>query len=238
MADRPLISVVTGTRNRHEAVQNAVGEVRRQTYRPLEHIIVSDGPDGILRGRIHELKLQQVGAHGGRVPLKFVETGRVWSDELARSTSAVPFMVAQFLARGTLQMWLSDDEEMEPDHIEALYDLMEETHSDFVYSRAEWWVPGRPALNRVIGTVPPTPDQLTNVLYRTALLDYGHFRPGVGRGTDWDQVGRWIEAGASYDMLDRITFRHRADQVGGVDPVTELQPLRGWIPRRGARNTQ
>lgn len=235
MADRPLISVVTGTRNRHEAVQNALGEVRRQTYRPLEHVIVADGPDPVLRkllaGEGHNAYY-----HG--VPIVFQETGRVWSDELARSTSAVPFMVAQFLARGTLQMWLSDDEEMEPDHIEALYDLMEESHSDFTYSRAEWWVPGRPALNRVIGTVPPTPDQLTNVLYRTALLDYGHFRPGVGRGTDWDQVGRWIEAGASYDMLDRITFRHRADQVGGVDPVTQCQPLRGWIPRRGARNTQ
>jgi glycosyltransferase involved in cell wall biosynthesis len=38
-----LVSVVTGTWHRHELLMEAIKNVRAQTYRPLEHVIVSDG---------------------------------------------------------------------------------------------------------------------------------------------------------------------------------------------------
>jgi hypothetical protein len=62
------------------------------------------------------------------------------------------------------------------------------------------------------------------------LLDYGKFETHVGRGTDLHQVGSWLEAGARYAFLNQVTFRHRADQVGGVCPNTTRQPLRGHVP--------
>jgi hypothetical protein len=224
--ERPLVSVITATRGRPDEAMACIDRVRAQSYRPLEHVMVSDGPDRALR-----LFVEASGPSTGGVSLVFQETGRVWSDELAYSPGAVPFMVAQFLASGTLQMWLSDDEEMDPDHIALLVDLLEETESDFVYSRAEWYCPSQPHLNRIIGTDPPTPDQLTNALYRTALLDYGKFETHVGRGTDWHQVSHWLAADARYAMLDRVTFRHRADQVGGQCAVQTRQPLRGHTRR-------
>lgn len=222
----PLVSVVTATWQRHDLVIAAMDRVRAQTYRPIEHVIVSDGPDPELAS----LAAGHVLTHAWRsdpIPVTFQECGRHWSGELALSVAAAPFLVAQLLARGTVQMWLSDDEEMDPEHVALLVELLESTDSDFVYSRADWWVPGCPDLDRVIGTVPPRPEEITNALYRTALLDYGTFLPHVGRGTDWHQIQRWIEAGAAYAMLDRVTFRHRADQVGGEEPNRVRQPLRG-----------
>jgi hypothetical protein len=218
----PLVSVVTATWQRPAEIVNAVRQVRAQTYRPLEHVIVSDGPDPELRGL-----LAGAAAPGRDVPVVFAECGRHWSGELALSVGAAPFMVAQFLAHGPVQMWLSDDEEMDPAHIALLVDLLEASDSDFVYSRAEWWVPGHPEMGRVIGTVPPRPEEITNALYRTALLDYGTFMTHVGRGTDWHQISRWIDAGASYAMSPHVTFRHRADQLGGEESNRLKQPLRG-----------
>jgi hypothetical protein len=217
---QPLVSVVTATRDRHNDALSCVSRVRQQSYRPLEHVMVSDGPDPGLKLRLASKGLSDV-------PLVFQETGRCWSDELAYSPGSAAFLVAQFLASGPLQMWLSDDEEMDVDHVSLLVDLLQRTDSDFVYSRAEWWVPGRPELKRIIGRNPPAPDQLTNALYRTAVLDYGTFEPHVGAGTDWHQVSQWIAGGARYAMLNRVTFRHRADQVGGQVKNKTRQVLRG-----------
>jgi hypothetical protein len=234
VTDRPLVSVVTATRDRHAEVRACIDQVRSQTYRPIEHVIVADGPDPALRELLYYEYAVGMGgpadadwAGPDGVHLAFVETGRCWSAEWANSPAAAPFLVAQLLARGELQMWLSDDEEMDPRHVETLVDAVLGQDVDFAYSLTEWWVPDRPELTRVIGTIPPRPDQLTNVLYRTALLDYGRFEPHVGRGTDWHQVAAWLAAGASYALVKQITFRHRADQLGGVAPVAYRQPLRG-----------
>lgn len=218
MAD-PLVSIVTATWQRPVEMADAIAQVRSQTYRPIEWVVVSDGPDPALR--------RFLAREAGDLPVVFAECGRHWSGELALSTGAAPFMVAQFLAHGPLQMWLSDDEAMDQQHVALLVDLLEASNSDFVYSRAEWWVPGHPEMTRIIGTDPPRPDEITNALYRTALLDYGTFMTHVGRGTDWHQISRWIDAGAAYAMLPGVTFRHRADQLGGEEPNRLKQPLRG-----------
>lgn len=225
----PLVSVVTATRNRHAEIGQAIKQVRAQTYRPLEHVIVSDGPDPVLAEIVDHIRCDQsLDPDQDRVvPIVFAETGRVWSDELAYSPGAAPFLVAQMLAHGPLQMWLSDDETMVPWHIEELVRLLENGGHDFVYSRAEWWVPGQPELARIIGTDPPQPDQITNALYRTALLDYGTFEPHIGAGTDWHQVKQWMAAGASFAMNPQVTFSHRADQIGGNVGRRIRQPLRG-----------
>lgn len=228
MTDRPLVSIITATRDRHHELANAIEQVRAQTYRPLEHVIVADGPDPALRSLIYEAKVGQIHARSKRVPIIFQETGRCWSDEMAFSPGAAAFQVAQLLGHGELQMWFSDDEEMDPRHVELLVDLLESTNSDFVYSKALWYTaPGLPPLSYIIGAYPPHPDQLTNCLYRTALMDYGKFETHMGRGTDWYQVDHWMKAGASYALLDQVTFKHRADQVGGTFPTVARQPLRG-----------
>src|SRR6188508_341907 len=97
-----------------------IENVREQTYRPLEMVIVSDGPDAELR----EIIAREQGC--GDVPILFAELGRNWSTYLTNSHSVAAFGTAQYMARGDLQMWLSDDERcLVPDHIEALVDFLE-----------------------------------------------------------------------------------------------------------------
>jgi glycosyltransferase involved in cell wall biosynthesis len=120
VSERKLVSVVTGTWQRHDLLLGAIENVRQQTYRPLEHVIVADGPDPWL-ARSHAedwpetdeldsqgLYLRSCGVDD--VPIRFVELGFHSSSLLRDSISAAPFMVAQLLARGEYQITFSDDE--------------------------------------------------------------------------------------------------------------------------------
>lgn len=228
MSERLLVSVVTGTWQRHDLLLEAIENVRAQTYRPLEMVIVSDGPDERLAQMVYDAT-----ANVHDVDVHFAECGRHWSSFLAASMSTAPFLVAQLLARGPLQMWLADDERMTPDHIESLVDLLETTDSDFVYPRVRL-VPG-PGVSLtpyVIGTDPPMFGTITHALYRAELLDYRMFTFSVGSATDWDQIAHWMAAGARWAMLDRVTLSHRLDKLGEGDHFrAERQPLRGHKER-------
>lgn len=206
----------------------AIANVRQQTYRPLEHVIVSDGPDERLAQLVYDAT-----ANVHDVDVTFQELGRHWSSFLAASMSTAPFLVAQLLARGPLQMWLADDERMEPDHIESLVHLLEAEDADFAYSYVRLVPgPGVPLTPHVIGSDPPMKGQITNALYRTELLDYRMFTFGVGSATDWDQVSHWMDGGARHAMLDRVTLVHQIDKLGEGDHFrSERQPLRGHRER-------
>lgn len=244
MTDRPLVSVITGTYNRHDLLQDAIENVRQQTYPNIEHVIVSDGPDCELADLMKTLQIQDMeasifaGEHGTKpapsgVPIRFAECGRHWSSFLAASISTVPFQVAQWMARGPYLMWLADDERMTPDHIESLVDLLEATDSDFTYSYARLVPgPGVPITPMIIGSDPPMLGQITNALFRAELLDYRGFTTHVGSATDWDQVRHWMAAGARWAMLDRVTLTHQIDKLGeGPDFKGGRQPLRGHRER-------
>lgn len=224
MTDRPLVSVITGTWQRHDLLLEAIENVRQQTYPNIEHVIVSDGPDRELRAL--------VSADGPSiVPICFAECGRHWSSFLAASMSAVPFQVAQWMARGEYLCWMADDDRFDPDHIESLVNLLEATDSDFVYSRCRVWsVNTHPGDYEEIGTDPPALAQVTNALFRAELLDYRGFRTHIGSGSDWDQVEGWMQAGARWTMLDRVTMSHRRDKIGeGPNYRAQRHFLRGQL---------
>lgn len=215
---RKLVSVVTGTWKRHDLLLEAIENVRQQTYRPLEHVIVSDGPDPILDSLLtgeDEHRWRDDGTEDSRwVPITFQELG-FWSSGLfANSISAAPFMVAQLLARGELQMWLADDERMlVPDHIEKLVDLLESTDADFAYPQVRCYREPPNNADMVIGTNPPRNGQITHALYTRAALDKGMlFRTHVGSGTDWDAVARTMASGARWAFLPEVTLEHRIDK--------------------------
>ena len=74
MSDRKLVSVVTGTYNRHDLLLEAIENVRQQTYRPLEHVIVADGPDDTVRDIFYRSENERAnGMHD--VPIVFQELG-------------------------------------------------------------------------------------------------------------------------------------------------------------------
>lgn len=209
---RPLVSVITGTYDRHELLLEAIENVRQQTYRPLEHIIVADGPDDTLRQLLADLQVRD--DLPGRLyrdlpPIIFQELGFHSSSLFTDSISAAPFMVAQLLARGDYQMWLADDERMlVPDHIEQLVSLLEQYDADFAYPKVEmtWPNSGR---RTVIGQNPPRNGQVTHMLYRRDALDKGAlFRTHVGSGTDWDAFARLMASGSRWVFNPHVTLTH------------------------------
>lgn len=218
------VSIITGT-NRLAELKECIRNVQEQGYSNIEHCIAYEGPND----QEIENYLQYYHSYNGTI--KSVRLGRHWSRFLAKSISAVPYQVAQWLASGDYLMWLADDERIDLDHVSSLVRLLEEKDVDFVYSRCNIWfnheTTGRTGMAQV-GTDPPRYGQITNALYRAELLDYCGFEPHVGSGTDIFQVTNWMKAGASWAMLDRPTITHRVDKLGeGPDYITLRQPLRG-----------
>jgi GT2 family glycosyltransferase len=211
---RLLVSVLTGTWQRHELLAGAIENVRQQTYRPLEHVIVSDGPDRELSRYIMDVVLSEpCPVDDPRyVSLRFVELGQHWTGILRDSYAAAPLQTAMFLARGSYQIWLADDERMAPDHIASLVELLESRDADLAYSQAEIYMRDDPERRWVIGTDPPAYGQITNVLYRAELLRESLYVFGDDRASDWATYSRWLSAGARHAFLDRVTFTHRADR--------------------------
>ena len=210
MLDRPLVSIITPTWQRPKLLLETIDNVRAQTYRPLEHVIVSDGPD-------HGLKTQvtytaQAGCEREFVPVRFVELGRNWSSYLPNSFCAAPNVVGMLTARGEYQTWACDDERMDPDHIDSLVTALENDGADFAYGRVRLYRPGQtPEQGFDIGTPSPQCGQITNALWRADLLKRGLYPFGAGMTSDWACIEQWINAGATWAYVDRVTMDHRID---------------------------
>ena len=223
-----LVSVITGTYNRPYSLGQCIEYVQAQTYNNVEHCIAHDG---LASEDVMEVVSKHLFSNNTVKQLKFVQTGRQWSQFLANSISAVPFQVAQWLASGDYICWFADDETMEPDHIEKLVKLLEEKDVDFVYPKSECWfnTPGFVRGSSVIGKKTPVVGQITTVLARVELLDYRGFNTDVGSGTDWDQISSWMAAGASWAFLEEVTHTHRVDKLGDAELNKTKQVLRGHV---------
>lgn len=201
----PLVSVVTPTWRRHDDLLGLVSNLVRQTYRPLEHVVVSDGPDDEVADLLgHAATLTDV-------PIRFVDLGRNWSSVLPDSFCAAPLVVGQLVARGAYQMFASDDERFDPDHVASLTDALEAEGADFAYGRVRMWWAGRPEHVWEIGTPTPQCGQITNALYRSDLLAKGLYPFGAGMTSDWACISMWLGRGARAAFVDRATMSHRVD---------------------------
>lgn len=208
---RPLVSVVTGTWDRHDLLLETIENVRQQTYPNIEHVIVSDGPDHELEDLVAQAAGEDTPA-AANIPITYQAIGFQSSEFFVDSPSAAPFKVAQFLARGEMQCWLADDERMlVPDYIERMVATLEEGY-DFAYSYVSCYWVGRPQSPWVIGTDPPQHGQITSSFYRRELLKHRMFELHVGSATDWDMVKHWMEAGARWKLIPEVLFSHRVDK--------------------------
>lgn len=222
---KPLVSVITACiPERLPLLIETMAHLREQNYPNLEHCIVFEGEPAEVAIAVAETHYAESTRMSRYIPTRTVGLGRWWSRYLAASHAVIPFQVAQWMASGDYLMWLCDDERMiAPDHISALVDLLESRNVDFVYPRVELWAKDDPTYRRIIGTDPPQVGQFTHCLYRADLLDYRGFTQHVGYGSDWDQPKHWMHFGATWAMLDRVTFRHRADHL---EPGPEYRETR------------
>lgn len=222
MGTKPLVSIITPTWQRHSLLMETIQNVREQTYQDLEHVIVSDGPDGVLEDLVDEEierydndRIARLGYAGlgseAMVPIRYMALGRNWSTFLPRSFGVAPLTVGALMASGEYHLWLCDDERMKPDHVEHLVELIERTGADFVYPHVLMWKPSLPGIAWTIGADPPEYGQITNFLYRASALQKAMYCFDIPEAADWNLVRRWMEAGATWAMSDRCTISHRAD---------------------------
>jgi glycosyltransferase involved in cell wall biosynthesis len=220
MTARPLVSVITPTWQRPKLLRACIENVRAQVYRPLEHVIVSDGRDDELVaamrrwGFVSAMRLAEAGCDAGTVdvPIQTVHLGRNWSTFLPDSFCAAPVTVGMLVASGEYQTWLADDEVMDPEHIAALVAALEAAGADFAYSRVRMHhVGAQPEQGYEIGADRPQMGQITNCLYRADLLKRGLYPFGAGMTSDWACIQRWMQAGATWAYVPRVTLTHRID---------------------------
>lgn len=192
MAGQPLCSVITPTWQRHETLLGrCIPSVAAQDYRPVEHIVVSDGPDLDLKLQV---KLRAPDVVYAEVPEH--HPGARWG-HWAR-------LCGIELARGEFIAWLDDDNAYRPHHLSSVITEMERTGAGFGYSIALFQGRGQPY---PVGAIPPQYGQIdTSVLvHRRELLGLATWRDEGQETVDWDLVSRWLAAGATWAFVPHVT---------------------------------
>lgn len=213
MSDRPLLSVITPTWQRHELLLGCIENVRDQTYPNIEHIVVSDGQDDDLRHALWAAghRPADTFTDGGSRHLSLHLLGRNWSGFLPNNFGIGPIVAGLLHASGEYVAVWCDDERAEPHHLTAMVDLLESTGCDFVYPVVQFWRNGqRPEDGYQIGCDPPVHGEFTHYVAR--MTAFQKAMPQWGQHpVDWTLCEAWMAAGATWAMLPELTFSHRAD---------------------------
>jgi glycosyltransferase involved in cell wall biosynthesis len=188
----PLVSVITPTWRRHETLlTRCIPSVRAQTYRAIEHVIVSDGPDPDLRG------LLGAGVTYDELPDR--PAGPVDYGSRARNR-------ALELATGRYVAYLDDDNAYRPDHLAILVHALRDSGADFAFSQLLTTRGG------VIGGPTPAYGHIdTSLIVHQAGLPQecgGWPMPQElddQHAPDWGVVARWLAAGATWTWVPTVT---------------------------------
>jgi glycosyltransferase involved in cell wall biosynthesis len=197
---KPTISVITPTWRRHELLLGrCMPSVQAQTYRWVEHVIVSDGPDPQLadlisaeepaaRPRKHAVRFEQLPAH--------VEPSSWGVHARLRGLE---------IAEGDIIAYLDDDNAYRPMACKRLAELFEDPLTDFAYGRVFIHAQGS-----AVGEDPPAYTQIdTSGMAHRRGVDTKFATWRTGEATiDWDIADRWMQAGARWAMCPDTIAEH------------------------------
>ncbi len=209
VSDGILVSVYMPTKDRRELVQAAVESVMAQTHRPIELIVVNDGSSDSTRAYLDELATTH----------DFV---RVIHHETAvgapRSRNE-----AIRLARGEWITGLDDDDEFEPQRIEALLQyalLLEKLGIPFsaVYSQYNTVRDGHAVPTTKRGSVDLEDLFVNNCVgnqifaRKQVFLDAGLFDESLPAWQDLDLIMRVVHTSGPARIFDAPLYRFRDDE--------------------------
>lgn len=196
---KPLVSVITPTWQRHEKLLNrCIPSVQAQTYQRVEHVIVSDGPDPVLAGKIAELASGMAFYH----PVRFVQLTAPHPG-VSRYGSAARNAGIE-ASGGALIAYIDDDDALRAEHCAKLAMLLTDPETDWAYSLMESH--SHSGLATHIGTDPPQCNQIGTpmIMHRREILELATWGP-PSVTEDWELVERWLNAGCSYAFLPEPT---------------------------------
>jgi glycosyltransferase involved in cell wall biosynthesis len=216
VSERPLVSVIIPTWQRHDLLVDCLANIREQSYPNVEVVVVSDGQDDWIEDFATEDIAEWYGQRHlrGAYPVRWYQCGRNWTGFLSESYCSAPVMAGQLLARGAYQcLWSDDERALDPDHLTKMVDLLESSGADFVYPVVDVYWKDDPERHRLIWADRPVCGSITHWLYRPSMIEKarGPYRTHVGRANDWDFIERALQGGATYAFLPEITFSHRID---------------------------
>jgi glycosyltransferase involved in cell wall biosynthesis len=171
-------------------LDRCIPSVRAQTYAPIEHIVVIDGPDPDLAAELAALDPpvtwdtlpdHQGPQWGTRARLRGLE-----------------------LATGTIICYLDDDDAYRPGHVATLVKALEgDPGAGFAYSLM---ASHDGEAEHIIGSSPPCCGTIGTpmIAHRRSVLDLGSWGP-PGPVEDWQMVARWIANGARYVHVEEVT---------------------------------
>lgn len=189
-----VISVITPTWQRHDLLMNrCIPSVRAQTFPKVQHVIVSDGPDQDL-GR-------KLGADAYYCQLDQHIDGPVDYGSRARNTG-IRFASGDYIA------YLDDDNAYRPEHLALLAAALDADPSlDFAYSMM------LTTSGNLIGSPPPGYGRIDTslIMHRAGVPQRMGWWPephelvGDKHAPDWGVVGRWLNAGATWQHVPFLT---------------------------------
>ncbi|MEA2828417.1 MAG: hypothetical protein QOG43_2856 [Actinomycetota bacterium] len=201
-----LVSVCITTFGRPRIlIERAIASALRQTWSPIEIIVVADGcpdtealaPEILASGRVRFVNL------GHRSPYP-TDPFPFW-----QAKGVPPRNVAVALARGAWLALVDDDDELTDDHVERLLMHAREHDLDVVYSKAEV-VEGHDR-GRIVGDFPLRGRGVTtgSYLYSARFRSFPHDDRCWMRGeaSDYDFLRRLARAGCRIGFLDEVTLR-------------------------------
>jgi glycosyltransferase involved in cell wall biosynthesis len=199
----PLVSVITPTWQRPALLAaRCIPSVLAQTYRPYEHIVVSDGPgDGVMAAASAVVGWYAEHPDADPDGADFVY------DELAvhpphKHWGNVARRRGLSMAKGGIIAYLDDDDAYRPEHLAVLVPVLLESGCDFVYSQMLSRMTGE----TLFGTPTPTMGHIGTpmLVHHKGLLDVATWGADDAM-EDWHLVKAWVDAGATYQFVAQPT---------------------------------
>jgi glycosyltransferase involved in cell wall biosynthesis len=198
-------SVITPTWQRHDLLlSRCIPSVAAQTYPRVEHVVVSDGRDLELAGKLLQPGQAPSGYfadHPLRTSFRFTMLPE--HDPAARWGHWARLHGTD-VAKGEYITYLDDDDAYRPEHCRLLAAALDENPgAGFAYARTIMHAQGGAYCR--IGTDPPQYGQITvTLMHRRALLDVATWEQSEPT-IDWDLVSRWLDAGVNYTSVGADT---------------------------------
>lgn len=201
--DRPLVSARIGVyRPGPELFERALASIRAQTYGHWEAILVCDGPEPETAARVADLGDERIRC------VQRPRNGPYPEDPAARWRVAGvhPFNHAVALARGAWIAPLDQDDEWASDHLEVLLDAARRTGAEVVFGVAR--VVLEDGEETWFGSWPPRLGEFgfQAAIYHAGLREFTYDVNAhlVGEPADWNLARRMLEAGVSFEFVERI----------------------------------